>query len=89
VVLAYAAGSLLFPTAPTPWLLAAVNRRLLPVFLVANLLTGAVNLGMDTMGAGDGVAWGVITGYLGVLCGVALGLDAAALRFAKKRDKAD
>jgi hypothetical protein len=41
------------------------------------------------MGAGDGVAWGVITGYLAVVCGVALGLDAAALYFARKRHKAD
>jgi hypothetical protein len=77
VVLAFVAVGLAFPAAPpVPRLLAAVNRRLLPVFLAANLLTGGVNLSMDTMAASDLVAWGVMTAYLGAVCGGALGLDA-------------
>ena len=76
-ILAYVAGSLMFPAVPpVPCLLAVVNRRLLPVFLVANLGTGAVNMLMDTMEARDVVAWGVMTVYLVGVCGVALGIDA-------------
>jgi len=58
-----------------PKLLAAVNRRLLPTFLVANLLTGAVNGAMDTIHVGTLTAWASMVGYLSVVCVVGLALD--------------
>ncbi|KJY02399.1 gpi-anchored wall transfer protein 1 [Zymoseptoria brevis] len=53
----------------------AFNRNGLAVFLLANLLTGAVNLSMDTLHMGDVGAMVVLTGYMGVLTAVALALD--------------
>lgn len=52
----------------------AVNKHALAVFLVANVLTGAVNLGMDTLAASDWVSAGVLTGYYAtvVLMSIAL-----------------
>ncbi|KAI8470240.1 MAG: GWT1-domain-containing protein [Monoraphidium minutum] len=58
-------------------LLEAFNRNMLGLFLAANLVTGAVNLGMDTMAAGDGAARAVVGAYLGGVCLLALALDAA------------
>ncbi len=76
VLLAFIAAGLLFPaTPPVPKLLAAVNRRLLPTFLVANLLTGAVNGAMDTIHVGTLTAWASMVGYLSVVCVVGLALD--------------
>eukprot|EP00887_Chlorella_sp_A99_P005761 scaffold1.g5761.t1 len=48
--------------APAPALLAALDSHMLPVFLLANVLTGAVNMGMDTLGAGDWPARIVVAG---------------------------
>ena len=52
-------------TAP---LLEAFNRRGLSLFLLANVLTGAVNLGFDTLHAGMGSAAGIVGMYLACLC---------------------
>ena len=52
---------------PAP-LLEAFNRRGLPAFLLANVLTGAVNLGFDTLHAGTGAAAGLVGAYLAALC---------------------
>ncbi len=49
-------------------LLEAFNRRGLPAFLLANLLTGAVNMGFDTLHAGASAAAGIVGVYLAVLC---------------------
>lgn len=46
--------------APSPRLLCAINRNLLPLFLAANLLTGAVNLGFDTLTTSDSVARAIV-----------------------------
>ncbi|TXT11139.1 hypothetical protein VHUM_01890 [Vanrija humicola] len=48
---------------PCPPLLDAINRNGLVVFLVANLLTGLINVSMQTMYAGTAVAMTILTVY--------------------------
>lgn len=57
--------------------LRAFNRNGLAIFLVANLLTGLVNLTLPTLRMGDLGAMAVLIAYIGVLAAVALGLDKA------------
>jgi len=64
----------------TPLLLESLNRHSLVVFLVANVLTGLVNLSMRTMYASDTVAVIVLTLYLVACFGTALALDRARFR---------
>jgi phosphatidylinositol glycan class W len=54
-----------------PVLLAAINHNALPLFLLANVGTGVVNLGMRTMYAGAAVSMGVLALYALVVCGAA------------------
>ena len=62
-----AAVAAALPGQPLPRLLQAVNDSMLPVFLVANVLTGGVNLVMDTMAVGGWGARGVVGGYMGLV----------------------
>ncbi|KAK4974070.1 Glucosaminyl phosphatidylinositol (GlcN-PI) nositol acylation protein [Elasticomyces elasticus] len=59
----------------TSKVLRAFNRNGLAVFLLANLLTGAVNLALPTLNMGDVEAMAVLVGYTATLCGAALALD--------------
>jgi phosphatidylinositol glycan class W len=61
----------------TSAVLQAVNRNGLAVFLLANLLTGLVNMQVKTLEMGEVGAMGILVGYSFVLCGVAVGLDRA------------
>lgn len=63
----------------TPLLLSSINTHSLRIFLVANLLTGVVNLSMKTMHASAFTAALVLTGYLAAVVGVAVGLDELGL----------
>jgi hypothetical protein len=56
-------------------LLEAINRYGLAVFLSSNILTGLVNLTVDTLHSSDGKAMLVMMIYLGLVCGFALLLD--------------
>ncbi|KAI9712235.1 MAG: Glucosaminyl phosphatidylinositol (GlcN-PI) nositol acylation protein [Chrysothrix sp. TS-e1954] len=56
-------------------LLRAYNRNGLAIFLLANLLTGLVNLTLPTLTMGDREAMGVLVGYMAVISAAALGLD--------------
>jgi hypothetical protein len=49
---------------------------MLPLFLLANLVTGAINLGTYTLNVPDNVARGIVGSYATVICGVAAVLDA-------------
>ena len=64
------ATSLVCP-APAPDLLGALNRHLLGVFLLANLLTGAVNLTLPTMHASGPFGLCVLCAYMTAVCAAA------------------
>lgn len=59
----------------TSRLLRAFNRNGLAVFLVANLLTGLVNMTVPTLDVGPLVTLGILTAYAFALAGVAVALD--------------
>ena len=67
VIAAFAAAQLLGQRA-VPVLLQAVNANMLLTFLAANVLTGLINMGMDTLGTGDWAARGVVACYMLCLC---------------------
>lgn len=60
----------------TSTVLRAFNRNGLALFLLANLLTGLVNLTVPTLDVGPTVTMGILVGYAALLTGVALVLDA-------------
>lgn len=64
----------------TSTLLAAFNRTGLGIFLLANLLTGLVNISMNTLDASPGVAVVVLAGYAAVLAAAALLMDRYDIR---------
>lgn len=66
-----------FATSP---IMAAFNKNGLAIFLVANLLTGAVNLSVHTLDASTTQAMAILVGYAAVIAGVALGLDKANIK---------
>ncbi|KAF9892595.1 Glucosaminyl phosphatidylinositol (GlcN-PI) nositol acylation protein [Aspergillus nanangensis] len=64
----------------TSRIMSAFNKNGLAIFLVANLLTGAVNLAVPTLDVNTAQATGLLIGYAAVLTGVALGLDWANIK---------
>jgi phosphatidylinositol glycan class W len=61
--------------AATSRVLRAYNRNGLGVFLLANLLTGLVNMTVRTLDVGRIATMGILAGYMAVVTGVAVGLD--------------
>lgn len=59
----------------TSRVLAAFNRNGLVLFLLANLLTGGINLSVRTWYVGDTEAMVILLGYIGVIAGTGLVLD--------------
>jgi phosphatidylinositol glycan class W len=62
-------------TFATSHILHAFNRGGLASFLVANLLTGAVNLSVPTLDVDAPLAMVILVGYLAILTALALGMD--------------
>lgn len=60
----------------TSRILRAYNRNGLAVFLLANLLTGLVNMTLPTLTAGPVTSIGILVVYSAVLTAVAVALDA-------------
>jgi phosphatidylinositol glycan class W len=56
---------------PLPALLVALSGKhgMLLCFLLANLLTGAVNLSVDTLAVGDAAAVALLVAYMALVCG--------------------
>lgn len=73
------------PVSPPP-ILDAINRQGLLVFIVANLLTGLVNISFNTLQANDATALGILLLYLSAVCGFALLLDSRLFLMKKKKD---
>ena len=65
-LLSMATGAL--PTQPLPPLLQAVNDTMLPTFLIANVLTGAVNIVIDTMKVNNWIARIIVVVYMMIVC---------------------
>lgn len=63
----------------TSRVLEAFNKNGLFIFLVANLLTGAVNLTVPTLDVNNLAAMGLLMGYAAVLTGLAVGLHAKGI----------
>jgi len=59
----------------TSRVLKAYNRNGLAIFLLANLLTGLVNLTIPTLNVGPAATMGILTAYMAVLTGAAVALD--------------
>ena len=59
----------------TSRVLRALNRNGLAIFLVANLLTGLVNMTVPTLDVGVPAAMGLLVAYAAALTGVAVALD--------------
>lgn len=59
----------------TPRILRAFNRNGLAVFLAANLLTGLINLGVNTLSMTDTQAICILLNYAALVTSIALGLD--------------
>lgn len=66
--------------AQPPGLLEALGGQMLAVFLLANVLTGAVNLSVDTREIGSAPARVILVVYTAVLCGAAQLLEQDRLR---------
>lgn len=58
-----------------PIVLETVNRVGLPIFLIANLLTGLVNLTIPTLEVADGPALWIVFGYICLVGGAAMLVD--------------
>ncbi|KAK9819674.1 hypothetical protein WJX72_000961 [[Myrmecia] bisecta] len=80
MLLLFAAAEVLAPNAQDSSLLQALNSHMLPVFLLANVLTGAINMSIDTLAVGDWAARGIVALYMLVLCGGAVAADARGIR---------
>ncbi|KAL2405862.1 GPI-anchored wall transfer protein 1 [Exophiala dermatitidis] len=64
----------------TSRILRAFNKNGLLVFLVANLLTGLVNLTLNTLDTPPAYAMGVMLAYAGAVTAVAMGLDVSGVK---------
>ena len=61
-------------------LLEALGSQMLAVFLLANVLTGALNLSVDTREIGGALARVILAVYTAILCGAALLLERGGVR---------
>ncbi|KJR81542.1 phosphatidylinositol glycan, class W [Sporothrix schenckii 1099-18] len=59
----------------TSVVLRAFNRNGLPIFLLANLLTGLVNMTVPTLDVGQAMSMGILVAYAGVVTAVAVALE--------------
>ena len=58
---------------------------MLPVFLLANLLTGAINIFVDTKAVGDMTARRILVAYTAFLCSAAVLMEHCSVRLRQPR----
>ena len=80
MLLLFLFGSLVSLTVDPLDLLAACSQNMLPLFLVANLLTGAVNLSVNSLTVPDNRAVCIVCAYMGLLCWIANVLSVSKLQ---------
>lgn len=74
---------------PKPTVLSSVNRNGLVIFVVANLLTGAVNLSINTLQVGNLMAVGILSVYLCTVATLAICMDRVREYFPRRKSVAD
>ncbi|EAW07342.1 putative GPI anchor biosynthesis protein Gwt1 [Aspergillus clavatus NRRL 1] len=67
-------------TFATSRIMLAFNKNSLAIFLLANLLTGAVNLSVSTLDASTAQAMAILIGYSSIITGTAVALDYANIK---------
>jgi phosphatidylinositol glycan class W len=75
LVLPLIAAQPLLPNGLQPLLVHGFSRNMLGVFLAANLMTGSINLGMDTLAVPDTQARAIVALYMLANCLLAVELD--------------
>ena len=80
LLLAFGAVDLIAPVVPSASILNAMNRHQLPTFIIANLLTGAVNLSVDTLRTPGMPARLILLAYIAVVVAVPLMLELSRSR---------
>ncbi|GAP88136.1 putative GPI-anchored wall transfer protein 1 [Rosellinia necatrix] len=65
--------------AATSRVLRAYNRNGLALFLIANLMTGLVNMTVPTLDVGPTASMGILVGYAAIVTAIAVALDARGL----------
>jgi phosphatidylinositol glycan class W len=62
----------------------AINKHGMMVFVIANLLTGLVNISINTLEVSDGMALGILAIYMSAISVVAIALEYVLGRFEKR-----
>lgn len=74
LLLVLVCASVLLPLGLRPALSLACASHMLPVFLAANVLTGGINLTVDTLTFGDWEGRGIVAVYIACVCALAMEL---------------
>ena len=67
-------GGMLSGSVEAPVLLSAFSHNMLPLFLLANLMTGAVNICIDSLSMSNSYARAVVSIYMSLMCLLAYAL---------------
>ena len=71
MLVTFVLGSVVSGTLTAPVLLSAFSHNMLPLFLSSNLMTGAVNMSIDSLSVSDGYARLIVSVYITLICLVA------------------
>ena len=71
MLLLFLSGSLVSMSVEPLDVLAACSHNMLPLFLVANVLTGAVNMSVNSLNVPDSQAVCIVCAYMGIICFIA------------------
>lgn len=60
-------------------LMEAINNNGLGIFLLGNLLTGLINMSINTLAYSDAASFGILVAYAAAFCGIALWFDSRGI----------